>query len=154
MTDPAQPSIPVAPGVLLARGVARHLGGHGFVSLPEVTLPSGLRADLMALGPKGEIWIVECKSSPADFRSDGKWAGYLEWADRFFWAVGADFPADILPPDSGLILADGYGADIAAMPAARPLAPARRKALTLRFARLAAARLRVLTDPGAVATFA
>ena len=154
MTDPAQPSIPVAPGVLLARGVARHLAGHGFVSLPEVTLPSGLRADLMALGPKGEIWIVECKSSPADFRSDGKWAGYLEWADRFFWAVGADFPADILPPDSGLILADGYGADIAAMPAAQPLAPARRKALTLRFARLAAARLRVLTDPGAVATFA
>jgi hypothetical protein len=154
MTDADHPSTGVAPGVRLARGVARHLAGHGFVALPEVTLPSGLRADLMAMGPKGEIWIVECKSSRADFRADGKWAGYLEWADRFFWAVGADFPADILPPGSGLILADEYGAEIATMPAVQPLPAARRKALTLRFARLAAARLVAVTDPGAVATFA
>lgn len=137
------------PGVLLARGVARHLRGHGFESVPEVTLPSGLRADLMALGPKGEIWIVECKSSVADFRTDGKWTGYLDWADRFFWAVRADFPQEILPPDSGLIRADGYGAEIVSMPDASPLASARRKMLTLRFARLVAARLQGVNDPGA-----
>ena len=151
MTYKAQTLACAPPGTLLARGVARMLSGHGFMSQPEVTLSSGLRADVMALGPKGEVWIVECKSSRADFRADGKWPGYLEWADRFFWAVGADFPHAILPPDCGLILADAYGAEIAAMPTETPLAPARRKALTLRFARLAASRLLALSDPGAVA---
>lgn len=149
MIEPALPAAAVPPGILIARGVARHLRGHGFVSLPEMPLPSGLRADLLALGPKGEIWIVECKSSRADYRADAKWTGYLEWGDRFFWAVGADFPRDILPPDSGLILADGYGAGIMRMPDASPLAAARRRAVTVRFARLAAARLQAFIDPGA-----
>jgi len=137
-----------APGMAIARGVARHLRGHGFVSLPEAPLPSGLRADLLAFGPKAEVWIVECKSSRMDYLSDAKWPGYLEWADLFFWAVGPDFPRDILPSDTGLILADGYDAEIVRMPVATPLAAARRKSLTLRFARLAAARLQMLTDPG------
>lgn len=152
MNDANQSATRDAPGVWLARGVARHLHGHGFVSLAEVTLPSGLRADLLALGAKGEVWIVECKSSVADFRADAKWTGYPEWADRFFWAVSADFPHDILPPDSGLILADGYGADIVRVPDASPLASARRRALILRFARLAASRLQAISDPGAAAT--
>lgn len=139
----------VARGVLLARGVARHLRELGFVSLPEVSLPTGLRADVMALGPKGEVWIVECKSSRADFRTDAKWAGYLEWADRFFWAVDTDFPREILPPGTGIIVADAYGAEITAMPTVTAIAAARRKAMILRFASLAAARLQSISDPGA-----
>lgn len=143
----AQPEI-LAPGALLARGVARHLRGHDFVSLPEFTLTTGLRVDLMALGPKGELWVIECKSSRADFMSDNKWQGYLDWADRFFWAVDDDFPTDLLPDGSGLILADGYDAEILRMPQASPVAPARRKALTLRIARMAMARHQTLRDPG------
>ncbi|TDL90919.1 MmcB family DNA repair protein [Meridianimarinicoccus aquatilis] len=139
---------PLAPGALLARGVARHLRSLDFMSVPEVTLPGRLRVDLMALGPKGEIWVVECKSSRADFMADGKWQGYLEWADRFFWAVDADFPIDLLPDNSGLIMADGYGAEILRMPDATPLAAARRKSVTLRFARVAAARHQGMCDAG------
>lgn len=142
----------LAPGMVIARGVSRHLRALGFVSLPELPLPSGLRADLFTVGTRGEIWIVECKSSRADYVGDQKWTGYLEWADRFFWAVDPQFPTEILPPDTGLILADGYGAEILRMPIELPLAAARRKALTLRFARLAAARLQMFTDPGAAVT--
>jgi len=116
--------------------------------LPEAPLPPGLRADVLALAPDGEIWIVECKSCWADYRADAKWAGYLEWADRFFWAVPPEFPARFLPPESGLIVADAYDAEILRFPDTARLAPARRKALTLRFARLAAARLHKLSDPG------
>ena len=90
------------PGQLLARGVCRMLASHGFVCVEELVPTRGLRVDVMALGPKGDIWIVECKSSRADFTSDAKWDGYLEWADRFFWAVDADFPVELLPDDTGL----------------------------------------------------
>lgn len=135
-------------GSALARGVARHLRDLDVASLAEVTLPSGLRADVMAIGPAGEVWIVECKSSRADFRADGKWQGYLEWADRFFWAVPAKFPAEILPAGHGLIRADGYNAEIVRFPEAARLNAARRKAVTLRFARMAAARLQGISDPG------
>lgn len=135
------------PGQLLARGVARHLRGHDFACLEEFSPERGKRLDVMALGPKGEVWVVECKSSRADFTSDCKWDGYLEWAERFFWAVDADFPAELLPPETGLILADGFGAEIVRMPEKHPMAAARRKALTLRFARCAAARLQGLRDP-------
>ena len=82
-------------------GVCRHLRSHDFVSVEELVPVPGLRVDVMALGPKGEIWVVECKSSRADFQSDNKWHGYLDWCDRFFWAVGADFPTDLLPADTG-----------------------------------------------------
>ncbi|WGH79242.1 MmcB family DNA repair protein [Jannaschia ovalis] len=135
------------PGQLLARGVARHLRAHDFMCMEEFTPERGKRLDVMALGPKGEIWVVECKSSRADFTSDLKWEGYLEWSERFFWAVDADFPVDLLPEGSGLILADGFGAEILRMPEMRPMAAARRKALTLRFARCAAGRLHGLRDP-------
>ncbi len=145
---PDQPSIPaLQPGQLLARGVCRHLRDHDFTCLEEFSPERGKRLDVMALGPKGEFWIVECKSSRADFAADAKWRGYLEWSDRYFWAVDTAFPADLLPPDTGLILADGFGAEVARMPVETRLAPARRKALTLRFARCAATRMHWARDP-------
>jgi hypothetical protein len=140
----------LAPGQLLARGVARHLVSHDFATVLELVPRAGLRVDVMALGPQGEVWIVECKSSRTDFITDRKWQGYLEWCDRFFWAVDADFPTDLLPEATGLILADSYDAEIVRMAPVQPLAGARRKALLLKFARHAAMRLQGLRDPGAV----
>jgi hypothetical protein len=138
---------PLQPGQVLARGVCRALRDHDFTCVEEFSPQRGKRVDVMALGPKGELWVIECKSSRADFTSDLKWQGYLEWADRYFWAVGTDFPTDLLPEDSGLIIADGFGAEVVRMPEARPLPAARRRALTLRFARCAAQRLHCSRDP-------
>ncbi len=135
------------PGQLLARGLCRHLLGHGFATVEELVPAPGLRVDVMALGPKGEVWVIECKSGLADFRSDRKWQGYLDWCDRFFWAVDADFPAEILPEGTGLILADAYDAEIVRMGPETPLAPARRKVMVQKFARHAALRLQALRDP-------
>lgn len=135
------------PGQLLARGVCRHLASHDFTTIEEFTPERGKRVDVMALGPKGEIWVIECKSSREDFRTDQKWDGYLEWCDRYFWAVDLDFPTELLPDDTGLIIADAYNAEIIRMAPEDKLAPARRKALTLRFARQAARRLRAYRDP-------
>tara|TARA_R110002049_G_scaffold140930_9_gene302406 strand:+ start:15338 stop:15814 length:477 start_codon:yes stop_codon:yes gene_type:complete len=135
------------PGQLLARGVMRHLASHGFACVEELVPTRGLRVDVMALGPKGEVWVVECKSSRADYMSDAKWRGYLEWADRFFWAVDEDFPLDLLPDDSGLIIGDAYGAEIIRMGEESKLAAARRKVMVQKFARHAAARLHRLRDP-------
>lgn len=149
MPQLAPPPDGLTPGQRLARGVCRHLAALGFVSVEELVPAPGLRVDVMGLGPKGEIWIVECKSSRADFTADHKWQGYLEWSDRFFWAVGADFPTDILPPDHGLILADAYDAEIIRMSPDTPLAAARRKAMMQKFARHAALRLQALRDPAA-----
>jgi hypothetical protein len=137
-----------APGQLLARGVCRHLVGHDFMPLVEFVPAPGLRVDVMALGPRGEIWVVECKSGRADFAADRKWQGYLDWCDRFFWAVDADFPTDILPEGTGLILADGFDAEILRMGPEARLAPARRQALMRGFARTAARTLAALRDPG------
>ncbi|MEM8789775.1 MAG: MmcB family DNA repair protein [Pseudomonadota bacterium] len=140
------------PGQLLARGVARHLETLGFASLLEFVPARGLRVDVVAIGPKGEIWVVECKSCRADFAADHKWQNYLEWCDRFFWAVDADFPTDLLEHDQGLILADPYDAEILRLGMETPLATARRKALMLKLARTGADRLRRIKDPGAAAT--
>lgn len=137
------------PGQLLARGVSRHLRQHDFVSVEELVPTSGLRVDVMALGPKGEIWVIECKSSRADFQSDSKWAGYLEWCDRFFWAVDQDFPTDLLPEETGLIIADGYDAEIIRVGPESKLPPARRKVMTQKFARHAAVRAQAARDPNA-----
>lgn len=150
-TDPlsgraAAPAL--TPGQLLARGVCRGLGGYGYACVTELVPRPGMRVDVMALGPNGEIWVVECKSGRADYRADRKWSGYLDYADRFFWAVDAAFPLDILPPEDGLILADGYGAEIMRMAPARKLAPARRKAVIAGFARTAARRLQARCDTG------
>jgi hypothetical protein len=135
------------PGQRLARGTCRHLHTHGFVCLEEVIPTPGLRVDVMALGPKGEIWVVECKSSRADFMADGKWQNYLPWCDRFFWAVDTQFPTDLLPPDTGLIFADDYDAEIIRMGPDQKLPPPRRKSITHIFARAAALRLQALRDP-------
>ena len=102
----------------------------------------------MALGPKGEVWIIECKSSRADFQSDHKWEGYLPWCDRFFWAVDIDFPTELLPDDTGLIIADGYDAEIIRIGPETKLAAARRKVMTQKFARHAAVRAQAARDPG------
>lgn len=129
------------------------LRDHDFACVEELVPAPGLRVDVMALGPKGEVWIVECKSSRADFTGDHKWQGYLEWSDRFFWAVDTTFPTELLPPDTGLILADGYGGEILRMSPDTPLAPARRKVMVQKFARHAALRLQALRDPGLSASF-
>jgi hypothetical protein len=142
------PSLLLKPGQILARGVCRHLLSHDFVTVEELVPTSGLRVDVMALGPKGEIWVIECKSGRADFMSDGKWQGYLEWCDRFFWAVDTEFPTELLPDDTGLIVADGYGAEIIRMAPEAKLAPARRKVMTHKFARHAALRHHSARDPG------
>lgn len=142
--------LPPMPGQRLARGVARGLRDMGFVTVEELVPAPGLRVDLMALGPKGQVWVIECKSCRADFQSDRKWQNYLPWCDRFFWAVDAAFPQTLLPPDSGLILADAYGAEIMRMGPETPLAPARRKAVLQGFARHAALRLQALRDPAGV----
>jgi hypothetical protein len=135
------------PGQLLARGVCRHLLGHDFVTVEELTPVPGLRVDVMALGPRGEIWVVECKSSRADFQCDAKWQGYLDWCDRYFWAVDSSFPAELLPAETGLILADAYDAEIVRMGPETKLPGARRKVLTQKFARHAALRWHAARDP-------
>ena len=149
MTDRApSPLDTLMPGQLLARGTCRHLSSHGFVTVEELVPAPGLRVDVMALGLKGEIWVVECKSSRADFTSDQKWQGYLEWCDRFFWAVDPDFPTELLPQETGLIVADPYDAEILRMAPEIKLPGARRKVVTQKFARHAARRLQALRDPG------
>jgi len=142
------PLLPPMPGQRLARGVARALRGLDFVSVEELVTTPGLRVDLLALGPKGEVWVIECKSGRADYLADQKWQGYLPWCDRFFWAVDAAFPTDLLPDGTGLILADAYDAEIIRMGPDTPLAPARRKVMVQKFARHAALRLQGYRDPG------
>lgn len=133
---------PLAPAARdILRGVQRVLQAHGLVSLSEVVLANGRRADVMALGVQGDIWIVEIKSSIADFRSDGKWPEYRDYCDRLLFAVAPDFPVEILPGETGLVLADRYDGEIVREAPEARLTPARRKAVTLAFARVAAARL-------------
>lgn len=134
--------------LLIRRGTGRLLRMQGFALVPEVTLRSGRRADLLAVNRTGEIWIVEIKSSLEDFRADRKWPDYADHADRFFFATAADVPLEIFPAETGLILADGYGADIVRDAPVSRLSAARRKEVTIRFARTAAHRLHDLDDPG------
>lgn len=134
----------------LARGVCRHFASAGYGCLLETPLRSGRRADVMALGPKGDVVIVEIKSGPQDFRTDRKWRDYAEFCDRFYFAVGSDFPQPLIPQGVGLILADRYGAATIRDGPVHALAGARRKAVTLRFARLSALRLQATADPGAM----
>ncbi len=125
---------------LLARGVSRLLLAHNFAPALEIPLANGRRADVMALGPQGQIWIVETKSCLADYACDAKWPDYVDFCDRFFFGVTEEFPTDLIPEECGLIVADGFGGAILRDSPLRPLAGARRKAVTLLFARLAAAR--------------
>ncbi|NEX93080.1 DNA repair putative endonuclease MmcB [Caulobacter sp. 17J65-9] len=124
----------------VTRGAARLMISLGWAPLYEVCLPNGRRADVMALSPKGQLAIVEVKSSIEDYRTDRKWGEYLEFCDEFYFAVAPEFPREILPEGPGLIVADGFGGAVLTPSPVTPLAGARRKALTLAFGRLAALR--------------
>ena len=127
--------------MLVRRGVQFLLREMRHAVLPELTLTGGRRADLITLSEKGEIWIVEIKSSIEDFRVDRKWPDYRLHCDRLFFATHPAVPLDIFPEDCGLILSDGYGAQMMRDAPHHPLPPARRKAVTLSFSRTAADRL-------------
>lgn len=132
----ARPDVTAA----LTRGVSRLFGDLGLAPMPEFRLPNGRRADLAGLCQKGRLVIAEIKSCEADFTADGKWEDYLPFCDEFYFAVARDFPRTLLPESEGLIIADGFGGAVVRAPMVRPMAAARRKAITLRFARQAAAR--------------
>ncbi len=131
----------------VCRGAGRLLRAHGYACLNELPLPNGRRADVIGLARNGDIWIVEVKSGIEDFRVDNKWPEYRDFCDALFFAVSPEFPVDILPADTGLILADRYGGEIVRPAPEHRLAPARRKAMTLRIARAAAMTLQSLIDP-------
>jgi len=131
------------------RGTGRLLRTLGFSLVTEMPLASGRRADIVALSPKGDFWIVEIKSSLADLRADGKWPDYRTHCDRLYFAAPPDLGRDIFPAEAGFIAADSYGAEILDEAPEHRMAGATRKAMTLRFARLAALRLHALADPAA-----
>ncbi len=135
------------PGQLLARGICRHLAARGFATLTEFVPSRSLRVDIAALGPKGEIWVVECKSSRSDFMTDKKWQGYLEWCDRFFWGFDENFPVELLPEGAGRIITDGFDAEIMEFGGECRLAAPRRKTLTQKMARVSMSRLQNVLDP-------
>jgi hypothetical protein len=134
----------------LARGLGRFFAERGYASVAELVLPTGRRVDVAALGGGGEFVFVEIKTSLADFRADLKWESYRDYCDRLFFAVPPEFPRAVLPDSAGLILADDFGGEILRESPEYPLAGARRKAMLLRFASHAAARLQRFTDPGFV----
>jgi hypothetical protein len=135
----------------IVRGVQRMFAEAGLASLTEVTLANGRRADVMAVGPKGEIVIVEVKSCLQDFRTDQKWPEYAPYCDRFYFAIDCDFPQERIPEGTGLMCCDGFGGAVLRECQPAPLNAARRKAVTLSFARLAAARLLRTANAGASA---
>ncbi len=131
----------------IARGVSRYFRALGQAVIAELPLADGRRCDLMAVDARGEVTIVEIKSCMADFRTDQKWPDYLNWCDRFYFAVDVDFPQELIPEECGLIVADRFGAEVLRDAPEDRLNAARRKAVTLRFARASAFRLQQLVDP-------
>ncbi len=131
----------------VTRGVCRLLAALNFMPLCEITLPNSRRADVMGVGSSGQLIIAEVKSGLADFLADQKWEAYREYCDRFYFAVGADFPQDALPGETGIIVADQFGGAVMRESPVHTLHSSRRKALTLRIARLAAGRLAQIRDP-------
>jgi hypothetical protein len=129
----------------VTRGAARLFVALGYAPLLEVGLPNGRRADIMAIGPRGQIAVAEVKSSLEDFRADQKWGDYLPFCDAFYFAVAPEFPQSVLPAGPGLIVADAFDGAVVRPPPLTALAGPRRKALTLAFSRLAAGRA-LLTD--------
>lgn len=129
------------------RGTGRLLQNLGFAVLPEFTLATGRRADLVAVKNDGTIWIIEIKSSFEDLRVDQKWPEYRDYCDQLFFAIPTTMDENLMPEDAGLIVADAYGAEILRETETMPLPPARRKSITLAIARVAAMRLHSLWDP-------
>jgi hypothetical protein len=149
MTVPPAPIFGLVNAGSLARGVCRALDQLGYATLVEFPLANGRRIDVLALGRRGEVVAVEIKSSVADFRADQKWPTYREFADRLYFAVARGFPTALIPEDCGLMVADAFGAAVLRDGQTSGLAAGRRRAVTLRFARIAAARLRRSLDPEA-----
>ena len=145
----ARPAAVVQPGVLLARGVCRAMLQRGWATVTEMTLANGRRADIVLVGGDGTIAIIEVKSSIADFMADRKWGDYRAFCDALYFAVPDDFPQELIPADCGLIVADHFAAEILRTAPCQPLPGARRKAMLVRFAQLASARLARLADPHA-----
>jgi hypothetical protein len=131
----------------IQRGASRLLRNMGFALLPEFSLASGRRADIIGINGEGRIWIVEIKSSLADYRADVKWQEYGEFCDRFFFAIPETLAPEVIPASAGLIIGDQWSAEIIRQPDEFMLHASRRKALTLQFARAAALRLHGLYDP-------
>ncbi|HXT08314.1 MAG TPA: MmcB family DNA repair protein [Roseiarcus sp.] len=131
----------------IARGARRLLRARGLSTLTELALSDGRRADIVALAGDGTLLIVEVKSCVADFRADHKWREYAAHCDRLYFAISEATPVAIMPQEAGLILADRFGAAILRDPEPHPLAPAKRRAMLLRFACAAADRLHRLVDP-------
>src|SRR3989441_8074510 len=136
-----------AAALAVARGTTRLLHSLGFSVVSELSLASGRRADLVALGGGGELWIVEIKSSIADFRADQKWIDYRRHCDRLFFATTLEVPCEIFPKDTGLIVADAFGASIVCEAPEHRLHASTRKCMMLAFARAAALRLPAPADP-------
>jgi hypothetical protein len=132
----------------IQRGVCRALRALGYSVVTELPLANGRRADVVALSPGGDIWIVEIKSCLIDYQTDGKWTEYLAHCDRLYFAVAPDFPVEVISEGAGLMLADRYGAHLMREPVEERLNAARRKAMMLCFARAAALRLQRHLDPG------
>jgi hypothetical protein len=139
--------------LMIARGVRRLLRARGFSSLTELPLTDGRRADIAAVNQDGEVLIVEIKSSPADFRADRKWRDYVACCDRLYFAISERTPADLMPIEAGLIVADPYGAEMVREADLRRMNPGSRRAVLLRFAQAAADRLHRLADPAATLEF-
>lgn len=146
-TTDAPSRLAAQPGDRLARGVCRALTELGYGVLTEFALASGRRVDVIGVDARGEMVIVEIKTSVADFRCDRKWPEYLEFCDLFYFAVPAEFPSDLLPDECGLMVADAYGAEIIRPAPVLTMNGSRRRAQTLRIARTASQRLRRLADP-------
>ena len=136
-----------ATALAIRRGLSLLLRDHDHALLTEFTLASGRRADVIGLGPDGTIWIIEIKSSPADFYADNKWQEYREYCDKFSFAIPPHIDSLIIPNEVGLIIADQWGAEIMRPASHHMLHPARRKALIHSFARSAALRLQLVVDP-------
>jgi hypothetical protein len=129
------------------RAAMRFCARNRWAPLAEMPIPCGRRLDIMALTPEGHLVAIEVKSGPRDFLSDFKWQEYRDWCDRLYFAVDCDFPQELIPEDVGLIVSDGFDAEMVRDTEHRPLAGARRKSLMHRYAVMAAGRLAALCDP-------
>ena len=131
---------------LVTRGVCRGLSDLGYSVLTEFTLRNGRRVDVMGLAQDGVLVATEVKVSTADLLGDRKWPDYLPYCDAFYFAVPVGFPVELIPEDCGLIVGDAYGAEILRPADVTSLHASRRKSVMLRFARVAADRLRLVQD--------
>lgn len=147
----AQDLTPARRTLAVCRAAARFCGLRGWAPVMEMPLPNGRRADILALLPDGGFALVEVKSCARDYLSDAKWPEYRDYCDRLYFAVDLDFPQELIPPETGLLVAEGPDAALLREAPSHPLAPARRKALLQRYAMVAAGRLAALQDPAGLA---